>query len=383
MLALAVGSVFTVPGQRPVRRRPDRARPGRRRDRGGDDVGQAHALGDGGRLPADRAGGGVPPVPRLHRRRARPASCSSRSASGSVGARDGEVDRYVVHVADGVCTIETSPPEGQRRDATITVEGADFLRLATGQLHPVRGVLTGALKVKGDRAKALALNAVMVPPQPRTTRRQAQRPTAYPCMPRGFAPGGEQAGGGVAADGAHPAERPRALRRPRRGRGGAARRGRRRDPVLDDEHAGLHARAGGRSRGSWWCGTSARRSPPAASMPPTTWRSRNSDCHWSCWSPPGEPQASTGTPSRSTSVGVSVVRGRAPGHQRGRQSLVEPEHLGPAAEAEAELGDGRRALQPATARRRRDHVAPAVDDVDVAGVAARPRRRAARSARRS
>ena len=83
------------------------------------------------------------------------------------GRKDGDVDRYVVHVADGACTIETSPPEGQRRDATITVEGTDFLRLALGQLHPVRGVLTGALKVKGDRAKALALNAVMVPPQPR------------------------------------------------------------------------------------------------------------------------------------------------------------------------------------------------------------------------
>ena len=47
------------------------------------------------------------------------------------------------------------------------MEGHDFLRLATGQLNPVRGVLTGAMKVKGDRAKALALNAVMVPPQPR------------------------------------------------------------------------------------------------------------------------------------------------------------------------------------------------------------------------
>ena len=32
------------------------------------------------------------------------------------------------------------------------------------RLHPVRGVLTGALKVRGDRGKALALNAVMVPP---------------------------------------------------------------------------------------------------------------------------------------------------------------------------------------------------------------------------
>ena len=57
--------------------------------------------------------------------------------------------------------------------------------------------------------------------------------------------------------------------------------------------------------------------------------------------------------------------------ERGGQSLVEPEHLGPAAEAEAELRDGRRALQPAAARGRRDDVAPAVHDVDVAGVAAR------------
>lgn len=42
-----------------------------------------------------------------------------------------------------------------------------FLKLVTGQLNPVKGVLTGALKVKGDRAKALALNAVMDPPRPR------------------------------------------------------------------------------------------------------------------------------------------------------------------------------------------------------------------------
>lgn len=83
------------------------------------------------------------------------------------GRKDGEVDRYCVHIDEGRCTIETDPPEGQRRDATISIDGADFLRLATGQLNPVRGVLTGTMKVKGDRAKALALNAVMTPPQPR------------------------------------------------------------------------------------------------------------------------------------------------------------------------------------------------------------------------
>ena len=83
----------------------------------------------------------------------------------------------VARTARSTATSYTSPtgsapsrparPRASERDATITVEGADFLRLATGQLHPVRGVLTGALKVKGERTKALALNAVMVPPQPR------------------------------------------------------------------------------------------------------------------------------------------------------------------------------------------------------------------------
>ena len=75
-------------------------------------------------------------------------------------------------------------------------------------------------------------------------------------------------------------------------------------------------------------------------------------------------------PSRSTSVGVSVVRGRRPGRSADGEALVEPGHLQPGAEAEAELGDGRGGLQPAARRGGRDDVAPAVDDVDVAGVAA-------------
>ncbi len=41
----------------------------------------------------------------------------------------------------------------------------------------------------------------------------------------------------------------------------------------------------------------------------------------------------------------------------------------PRAESDAEFRNDRRALQPAAARRRRDHVAPAVDDIDMAGVA--------------
>ena len=88
------------------------------------------------------------------------------------GRADGEVDRYLVHVADGSCRVETDPVEGSPRDATITVDGLNFLKLVTGQLNPVKGVLTGTLKVKGDKAKALALNAVMDPPRPRPASRR-------------------------------------------------------------------------------------------------------------------------------------------------------------------------------------------------------------------
>ena len=166
MLALAVGSVFTVPGSGQAAVDPTALDPV--------DVATAVATTSGKHMRSVMEGDFRPIVLEEVFRRF-PEFIDTGKASDlelSVGfriggRRDGEVDRYVVHVRDGACTIETDPPEGQRRDATITLDGADFLRLATGQLHPVRGVLTGALKVKGDRAKALALNAVMVPPQPR------------------------------------------------------------------------------------------------------------------------------------------------------------------------------------------------------------------------
>ncbi len=166
MLALAVGTVFRVPGSDRAAVDPTALDPV--------DVATAVATTSGKHMRAVMEGGFRPILLEEVFRRF-PDFIDAGKASGlclSVGFRiggrkDGEVDRYVVRIDDGVCTVETSPPEGQPRDATITLEGADFLRLVTGQLHPVRGVLTGALKVKGDRAKALALNGAMVPPQPR------------------------------------------------------------------------------------------------------------------------------------------------------------------------------------------------------------------------
>ena len=166
LLALAVGSVFRVPGSDEAAVDPTALDPV--------DVATAVATTSSKHMRAVMEGGFRPIVlEEVFRRfpdfidpgKAQDLTLTVGFRIG--GRRDGEVDRYCVHVADGGCRIETDPPEGQRRDATISLDGADFLRLATGQLHPVRGVLTGAMKVKGDRAKALALNAVMQPPQPR------------------------------------------------------------------------------------------------------------------------------------------------------------------------------------------------------------------------
>ena len=83
------------------------------------------------------------------------------------GAPSGEVERYVVEVDRGTATVTPGDQGSDHRDATVTCEGHDFLRLATGHLSPIAGVLRGQLKVKGDRAKALQLSSVIDIPQSR------------------------------------------------------------------------------------------------------------------------------------------------------------------------------------------------------------------------
>ena len=106
-------------------------------------------------------------------------------------------------------------------------------------------------------------------------------------------------------------------------------------------------------------------------IPRSTWRMNACSAHCSCWSPPGVPHARYGSPSRSARPGQSVVRGRVPGRSDDGEPLLEPEHLRARPERPAERGDDRRALQPAAARRRRDHVPEAIGDVEVHGAAAR------------
>ncbi len=83
-----------------------------------------------------------------------------------LGNPSGEIERYVVQVHEGVATVHRGD-EGEPRDATITCQGYDYLRLATGHLSPVMGVLKGELRVRGDKGKALQLSSILDIPSAR------------------------------------------------------------------------------------------------------------------------------------------------------------------------------------------------------------------------
>lgn len=158
-LALAVGGLFRVPGSGSVAVDPRLLDP----------VDVARALGEvkGDHLRKVMRSGFRPVVLGEIFRRL-PDFVNPEKARGvtlCVGFRlagnpSGEPERYVVELTGGVATV-TEDHEGGVRDATVSCEGHDFLRLVTGHLNPVAGVLKGQLKVKGDKGKALKLAAVM------------------------------------------------------------------------------------------------------------------------------------------------------------------------------------------------------------------------------
>lgn len=166
MLALEVGAVFRLPGSDAVAVDPTRLDP----------VEVATAITDVPRQHlAEVMGGAFRDIVVGEVFRRFPEFLDERKAQRQrldIGFRisgrpDGGADRFLVHVADGSCTVEADPPEGAARDATLLLDGPDFLRLVTGHVNPVRALMAGKLKLKGDRTKALAFNAVMNPPKPR------------------------------------------------------------------------------------------------------------------------------------------------------------------------------------------------------------------------
>lgn len=164
-LALAVGGMFRVPGSDAVAVDPTALDP----------VDVATALKHAPRRHLENVmSSGFRPVVLGEIFRRLPEFVDAERARGvelAIGFRllgnpSGEIERYVVHVAGGAATV-TGGDEGEARDATVTCHAHDYLRLATGHLNPLAGVVKGQLKVKGDRAKALQLTSIVDIPQPR------------------------------------------------------------------------------------------------------------------------------------------------------------------------------------------------------------------------
>lgn len=164
-LALAVGGIFRVPGHPEVAVDPTTLDP--------DEVAVAVSQASADHLKSVMRSDFRPIVLSEIFRRL-PSFVDARRAEKTrltlgfrlTGAPGAEPDRYVVRIQEGAASVETGDPGGER-DATIICEGHDFLRLATGQMNAVAGVLRGQLKVKGDKAKALQFASVINFPQGR------------------------------------------------------------------------------------------------------------------------------------------------------------------------------------------------------------------------
>ncbi len=169
-LALAVGGVFRVPGSGEIAMDPTALDPV--------DVASALAGVSTDHLRKVMSSGFRDVVLSEIFRRL-PDFVNPRKARGAdlligfrlLGHPTGEIERYAVRVHDGVASVtrpepdETDADQGRSRDATVTCEAYDFLRLATGHLSGITGVLRGQLKVKGDKSKALQLSSIVDIPQ--------------------------------------------------------------------------------------------------------------------------------------------------------------------------------------------------------------------------
>jgi SCP-2 sterol transfer family len=75
------------------------------------------------------------------------------------GRSDGEADVYELEFTDGKCRVIRGPGASPPK-LTITVDGAEFLRLATGNSDPIKAYFAGRLALAGDvmvAAKASSL----------------------------------------------------------------------------------------------------------------------------------------------------------------------------------------------------------------------------------
>ncbi len=87
------------------------------------------------------------------------------------GRPDGESDVYDLLIADGRCRV-TRGGEGPTPRLTITVDAAEFLRIAAGSSSPVNAYFNGKLSLRGDLMQAARLTMLFRIPSP------GRKPTA-------------------------------------------------------------------------------------------------------------------------------------------------------------------------------------------------------------
>jgi putative sterol carrier protein len=80
------------------------------------------------------------------------------------GRADGGSDVYELVIADGACTV--SPRPESKPQLTLTVSAVDFLRMTTGNTHPVMLVMSGRLKTKGELGLTAKFPTLFATPQP-------------------------------------------------------------------------------------------------------------------------------------------------------------------------------------------------------------------------
>jgi hypothetical protein len=75
------------------------------------------------------------------------------------GRSDGEADVYELQFVDGTCRVVRGTRETPPK-LTITLDGTEFLRLATGNSDPVQAYFTGRISLAGDVMMAAKMSSL-------------------------------------------------------------------------------------------------------------------------------------------------------------------------------------------------------------------------------
>ncbi len=109
----------------------------------------------------------------MDRKRARGVNSSVRWCI--TGRPDGGTDTYLLQIEDGTCRVIHGSDSPDAR-LTITVDGAELLRLVTGASDPMRAYFTGKVTLTGDVMLAVKLVSLFRLPVPSGARLGASAP---------------------------------------------------------------------------------------------------------------------------------------------------------------------------------------------------------------